>query len=258
MIFLDGHGHVAGVALALALGACATTSTTATHAPSTQAAIVDETPATTYLGPSALDATQILAGPPALDSPRAAADLAGVREQQALKDTPRWALAQSDAVDPLLVAFAPALGVSRAALDSRNLPKTEALIDVLVKDSRIVTVPAKKAFARKRPPLVDDKLVPCVQLETTGSYPSGHSTRGFLTALVLAEMVPDKANAILARGRDFGDSRVICAEHFPSDVDAGRIVAAAVVAAAHADAKFERDLAAARVELRAALRRATP
>jgi len=74
-----------------------------------------------------------------------------------------------------------------------------------------------------------------------------------MMGLLLAEMLPERANELLARGRDYGDSRVVCAEHFPSDVDAGRLVGAAVLAAAKADPRFEADFAAARSELRAAL-----
>ena len=85
------------------------------------------------------------------------------------------------------------------------------------------------------------------------SYPSGHASRGWMIALVLSDMVPEKANALLARGRDYGDSRVVCAEHFPSDVEAGRMVGAAVYAAARADPQFASDFAAAKSELRAAL-----
>jgi acid phosphatase (class A) len=42
---------------------------------------------------------------------------------------------------------------------------------------------------------------------------------------------------------------VICGYHFPSDVDAGRIIAAGGVARLHADASFRRALDAARREL---------
>ncbi|HEX8056091.1 MAG TPA: phosphatase PAP2 family protein, partial [Novosphingobium sp.] len=87
-------------------------------------------------------------------------------------------------------------------------------------------------------------------LRKDGSYPSGHSALGWGWALVLAELAPEKADAILQRGRDFGQSRLVCNAHWASDVDAGRLVAAATVARLHADPVFTADLAAARQELR--------
>jgi acid phosphatase (class A) len=68
-------------------------------------------------------------------------------------------------------------------------------------------------------------------------------------ALILAELRPEHASAILVRGREFGDSRAICGVHYMSDVEAGRLYAAAVVARLHADPQFQADLAASRVEL---------
>jgi acid phosphatase (class A) len=73
---------------------------------------------------------------------------------------------------------------------------------------------------------------------------------------VLAELAPSRADAILQRGRDFGDSRVICGYHYPSDIEAGRTIAAGVIARLHADASFRRDLDAARAELARAYPRA--
>jgi acid phosphatase (class A) len=88
-------------------------------------------------------------------------------------------------------------------------------------------------------------------LAKNGSYPSGHSTIGWGWALILTELVPDNADAILARGRDFGESRVVCNVHWQSDVEAGRLIAAATVARLHADPGFEADVAAAKDEVSA-------
>src|SRR6185503_8415884 len=75
------------------------------------------------------------------------------------------------------------------------------------------------------------------------SYPSGHASIGWAWALVLAEIVPDRADALLARGRDFGQSRVICGVHYASDVESGRLVGAATVSRLHAEPVFTAQLA---------------
>lgn len=241
------------VALAvLSLSACASAPAPRGPAPAAtaQASAPPPSKATSYIGGLNLDATAFIGPPPEPDSAQQAADMAAVRAGQALKGQPRWSQAQDDdAVSPY-AAFGPVLG---ARFNKAATPRTSALFEVLFADVKSLTAPAKDAYGRPRPPRVDGSLTTCRMLELTKSYPSGHATRGWLMALVLAEMVPEKANAILARGRDYGDSRVVCAQHFPTDVAAGRLIGAAVFAAAKADPAFDADFAAARAEVRGAL-----
>lgn len=85
-------------------------------------------------------------------------------------------------------------------------------------------------------------------LRTSGSYPSGHTTRGMATALVLAEMAPEYQDTILRRGFEYGESRVIVSAHYQSDVTAGYMCASAIVAAMHSTPDFMADMEAARAE----------
>ncbi len=89
-------------------------------------------------------------------------------------------------------------------------------------------------------------------LRSNGSYPSGHTAIGWAWALVLAEASPDQSDAIFARGRAFGDSRLVCDVHWESDVLEGRMIGAATVARLHAEPTFLADLEAAKSELAAA------
>ncbi len=100
-------------------------------------------------------------------------------------------------------------------------------------------------------PVIDKPGTPT---KPSWSYPSGHSLWGYSMALVLAAMLPEKRDAILARGRQFGWSRVVGGVHWPSDVAAGRIAAVAMVERLGRDAAFRHDLDGATVELRAALK----
>ena len=85
------------------------------------------------------------------------------------------------------------------------------------------------------------------------SYPSGHTAFGTACAILLAGMVPEQRDALFQRGRDYGRSRSIVGAHFPSDVEAGRIVATVAVAQMQQNAAFRQDYERARAELRAAL-----
>ena len=89
-------------------------------------------------------------------------------------------------------------------------------------------------------------------LRKDGSYPSGHAALGWAWGLVLTEVAPERANAVVQRARDFGQSRTVCGVHWQSDVDAGQLVASAVVAQLHGVADFNEQLALARKEVAAA------
>jgi acid phosphatase (class A) len=124
-------------------------------------------------------------------------------------------------------------------------------------DAGLATYGAKDHYKRTRPFVhyhestckPDDEAM----LRGDGSYPSGHSSAGWAWALVLTELAPDRADALLARGRSFGESRLVCNAHWQSDVLEGRAVAAGAVAKLNGNEAFKADLAAAAKEV-AALR----
>jgi len=83
---------------------------------------------------------------------------------------------------------------------------------------------------RRRPYLVDTNLLDGGDVEKfSGSYPSGHSTRGTVLAMLLAEMFPEHREAILSKGREIVWHRVILGKHYPTDVYAGRVLAQGIV-----------------------------
>jgi acid phosphatase (class A) len=165
------------------------------------------------------------------------------RRQQALED---------NAIDPF-AAFDSVLG---ANFTRANFPATFAVLDRAGRAAGFAGDPVKFVHRRQRPFLNDSAITPCIpndeRLRASFSYPSGHAALGFAWSLVLAELIPSRADAIIERGRDFSWSRVVCGVHYPSDVEAGRTIAAAAVARLHADADFRQLMDAARAELAAA------
>jgi acid phosphatase (class A) len=214
-----------------------------------------------YLAPGATpDATRYLPPAPAKGSKADAADRAEVRSAARLKDSPRWKLAQGDAVispEAILQDYSCALGVTPTP---QAEPTLFAIYGEMLKEVRPVIDPPKNLYARRRP-YIGTKATICVEhspdLDESGSYPSGHSTVGWSAALILSELAPDRATQVLSRGRAYGESRVVCGVHFPSDVDAGRTNASAFVAVLHSSPQFRADMDKARAELDAA-RRAGP
>lgn len=199
------------------------------------------------------EALAFLPPPPEAQSLRAQNDLAVYRATRSLKGQTRWLQAAEDAeiVTPSAPAvFSEALGV---AFEPGAVPTLALLLGRMHADLEAVQASAKASHARPRP-FVTEPADICVEnvawLADSGSYPSGHAAMGWAWALVLSELAPERAEAILARGLAYGDSRVICGVHYVSDVEAGRLVGAALSARLHADPAFRRDLERARVEWR--------
>ncbi|MDE6577956.1 MAG: phosphatase PAP2 family protein [Muribaculaceae bacterium] len=147
-------------------------------------------------------------------------------------------------------AFSEAFGVE---ISKENTPEIYKLVVGMREDAGdLATRDAKVHYMRTRPYIYfndhtcnpeDEK-----NLSTNGSYPSGHTSIGWATALVLTEVNPERQNEILDRGFEMGESRVICGYHYQSDVDAGRLTGAVAVARLHADEGFNKQLEKAKKE----------
>jgi acid phosphatase (class A) len=203
------------------------------------------------------DGITLLPPPPAPGSAAFAADEETYRVTRVLRNTPRGALAARDAD----LSFPGAPEIFSCAADipitEGTTPRLYNLMHRSLIDAARVTHVPKDHYRRVRP-FVTNKEATCdpesePDLMKSGSYPSGHSSIGWTWALILTEIAPDRANAILSRGFAFGESRVICGVHWQSDVTAGRTVASGLVARLHADRLFRADLDAARGEIAAAL-----
>jgi acid phosphatase (class A) len=211
-----------------------------------------------YLDPKALpNSLALIPPPPAPGSTAFALDLEIAQNTFALRDTPRFALAASDydlKLPHFVDTFSCALNVQ---ITKENAPYLYNLLCRSFSDIGLSTYAAKNYYKRTRPFQQNGQplAVPADRafLEKDPSYPSGHTALGWGYALILTELAPDRGDQILARGRAFGESRIVCNHHWYSDVIWGRFMGAATVARLHADPTFEADLAAAKTEF-AALR----
>ncbi len=209
-----------------------------------------------YIDPARMPlALAILPAPPAAGSPQQAADEAIFRATRRLDGSGRWALARRDAelsAADLAGDFSCAAG---KRLTQATVPSLFRIMDRAKADVSILYSLPKRHYDRQRPFVGNDAPI-CVardpRLAANGSYPSGHTTIGDSLALILAEAAPDRATAILARGRVFGESRVVCGVHWASDVEAGYLAASTLVSALHAETDFRSDVEDLRHEIAAA------
>ena len=212
-------------------------------------------PVSKFFKAGELDARLLLAAPPAEGSPAALAELADLRAIAASRTPERLARAQHDADVENVTAIADVLG---ADFNLERLPKTAKLFDDLRTEESMAAKAAKKVFNRPRPWEVDPNLSSKAQLEACDkgapktSYPSGHATMGWAAGELLANLVPSRAQAILARSDDYAQSRLVCGVHFPKDVQASHVLATAVITRLMVLPAFQAEVEDARAELTAA------
>ena len=169
-----------------------------------------------------------------------------------MRDTERGKQATEDAAltpEYLSEIYSEPFGMK---ISENDTPEIWALLNRVFATASACSRKSKGRIMRTRPfaqfneptPVPEDEEV----LRKNSSYPSGHTTRGWAIALVLAEINPARQNEILKRGYEYGESRVIVGFHYQSDVDAARIISSILVNRLHANDEFVHQLKKAKEE----------
>ena len=114
-----------------------------------------------------------------------------------------------------------------------NLPAVNReFLDSVGDETAIAVKLMKKKYNRARPYVTDPTLLPCVDKpgKSSRAYPSGHSTRARVYALLLTELMPKRRSEFLTRADIIGLDRVVGGVHHPTDIEAGRRFANALFA----------------------------
>ncbi|HLI67515.1 MAG TPA: phosphatase PAP2 family protein [Caulobacteraceae bacterium] len=207
-------------------------------------------PALAFLTPADIDPARLLPPPPADGSPEAVAEVAELHRIGEATTPDGWtqAMWDNDHEDGTIFQTAIAPGFDLAAL-----PATAHLLAEVRHEEAIAASRAKDYFKRTRPWIVDDSLKTCSRDEKPQtSYPSGHATMAYTMAVVLAQALPDEAQQIMTRARDYSENRLVCGMHYRADIVGGQALGTAVASDLLRDPRFQHDLAAAEQELRAA------
>jgi acid phosphatase (class A) len=206
-----------------------------------------------YLKPGTVDIMSVLPAGPVAGDARYDADRAIFKATRRYIGTPRWEMATKDVSwkdADMLAGFSCALGTT---VTPKDIPRILAVVHRAGDDTQHETNVAKKANKRLRPFQIDAGEIcqPAKDLADSYDYPSGHTTGGWTWALVLADVAPDHASQILARGRAYGESRIVCGAHNASAVEAGRLSATVTMTSVRATAAYQRDLKKAQAEFKA-------
>ena len=205
-----------------------------------------------FLKPSEMfDPAHFLPPPPEEGSPRAMAELAETKKLLAEATPAQRAAAASDDGNENGTIFAAVLG---PAWDLAKLPATAKVINEVTASEGPFSDVAKNEFHRRRPWIVDSTIQTCAPhrpSQDMQSYPSGHTTVGYGMGVVLANLMPSHAQAILGRSAQFAENRLICGMHFRSDIVAGQQFGTIMAIRLMQNPQFQADMAAAKTELQA-------
>jgi acid phosphatase (class A) len=201
-----------------------------------------------YLDSLPLHLDLILPLPFSRDSAATAAELAELHRIEATRTPAQITQAQADDQEEDIFIFKSVMGPGFTA---EALPITAALSAHIRKDEGATGSPLKNIYRRPRPYQADNTLHPVCPLnpEPT-SYPSGHSLSGYLLALTLIQIVPEKRQQIFDRTDEYVHNRLVCGVHYASDIEASRKLAYAIFGSLEVSSRFQRDLAAACEETR--------
>lgn len=172
----------------------------------------------------------IMPAPPAFSSPEFAYDVVRYCWGKEQRQNPeRVALAIADAewdnLAKLFLQWKDAFGLE---INEENTPEIWKLLETSLATTDPMRKETKALYGRQRPFERYNDTMPSHEeefLRGEGSYPSGHSLRGWTISLLLAQIAPSHADAIYLRGWDYCNSRVIVGAHWQSDVDASRAAA---------------------------------
>ncbi len=191
----------------------------------------------------------VIPAPPAPDSDVTKAEIKAYHEMEATRTKEQADFAIADD-DETVFRFLDGMGMK---IDPAKVPVAAKFFERVAATEGATVDPAKKMFARPRPPLVDPTIKPLIKLSSSGAYPSGHATLGMLMGITLSKMIPEKKEAFMARAVQYGQSRMVVGVHYASDLEASKMAGATVGNAMLHNPEFLKEMEAAKTELRAAL-----
>lgn len=110
-------------------------------------------------------------------------------------------------------------------IDSSMFPATALLLQDSFNDLTALTMREKKRFDRVRPSALDTRITTTLPVPGHPAYPSGHSTQAHYLAYVFSELAPAQRETFLEKADQIARNRELAGLHYPSDTEAGKLLA---------------------------------
>lgn len=185
-----------------------------------------------FLLPGAVDSAGLVAPPPEVGSPELEEQMAIVLWLQKTR-TPEQVAFVQQVLD--VERFAPVLGEALFTVDAAAL---KSVIDTAIDEVRQEYDSIKDAYNLPRPFQVNDAVEPVGDARPVASYPSGHAIRAIVYARLLAEVFPERRDALQVLADQIGFGRVVAGVHYPIDVTSGQRLGTAYADAIVANPAF--------------------
>jgi len=213
-----------------------------------------------YLDPADVDPGKLLP-PPAKDgSEMQQREMSEVKRLVKMRTKERFDQAHWDASHEDPTPWQVVIGPE---FDLKKLPATAKLLADVLNDQTVATSMAKDYFKRRFPvaaAMPGDSYTQWTcddadrkpESRPLRSYPSGHATMGYTFGVILASLIPEKSQIILARSADYAYSREVCGDHYHSDVEAGHVLGTTIATLSLHNQSLKPEVDAARQELQSA------
>jgi acid phosphatase (class A) len=189
-----------------------------------------------YLNPGQIDLAVLLPPPPDASSQEERSDEEQVAAAVSAR-SPAQLYEAEEGSKRSVFFFESSIGPGFTAA---KLPVTQRFFDRVRSDVKNLIDDAKAYWGRPRPSGAQKRR---------GSYPSGHAAFAASTAILLAQLVPAKRDAIFEQARVFSENRILLGLHYPSDVASGWTAGTLAAYVMMHDRGFQRDFAAVAAEL---------
>jgi hypothetical protein len=136
----------------------------------------------------------------------------------------------------------PAIQFGELTLDELTVQSGRIYTAQLIQKSTDLSFPFimyfKNSFDRVRPSFLDSQLTTAITVPEHPAYPSGHATQAYLAYLLLRELDTENAETYLQAATRVARNRELAGVHYPSDSEAGVLLATRLYPLLFEDAEF--------------------
>ena len=140
------------------------------------------------------------------------------------------------------ISLATFFGAPYGTLTAQEVSDWTPFINSLNSNAYATISTAKNEWQRERPYLAHSDIHPCITLESSTSYPSGHSALAELYARVLEIAFPTRTADFKARALQIALDRSLGGVHYPTDIRDGNLLGDQIYDSQNVNGELDREI----------------